>query len=277
MLNTNANKLKKMNPTQIADQAKNFELAQKVLRQMNRIVPLKYDALNPQNKSLAWGIFFKCLFKEYMEYLEDTSNDQRKPTPGKINVNRITISSKEYEELPKQYRGIFFKDGVNTYVLRENNLKLEDLLESARLLLPVIYKTRWADGDSKNNVKEPAFVSQKSIKAHFVDDRQMDAILKLINVFTQIDSITDFKNQENNQKIGARGIYSKYQNELTNKNRYLQAQRTINNAGDKGIQVLIQMVAPEQKSGLQVLAEYARRNYEPTRQRVIAEMVARVK
>jgi hypothetical protein len=124
-----------------------------------------YNSLNPQNKVLANGIFFKEFFYEYAANLNTNLNDTRiQPT---VYQKSEPLTVKDETELKK-------------------------LLENARQLIPVIYTTRWCEKQlvfKSETVKEPAFVPN-SLRARFVSNAQIGAVRKLHNIFEQVVNMT---------------------------------------------------------------------------------------
>lgn len=116
-----------------------------------------YNSLNPQNKVLVNGIFFKEFFHEYAASLNMNLNDKKiQPTIYQLSH---PLAVRDETELKK-------------------------LLGNVWEQIPVIYITK------KEN-KEPAFVSN-SLWARFVSDTQIDAVRKLHDMFNQVVNMTTF-------------------------------------------------------------------------------------
>ena len=317
----NSLKLKKLNPSDVVKNARNYNLfAEKALKKMqyamqHAVLPQTYESLNPQNQVLANGVFFNNLLNTYLSVLNVDFKDLRLQTKTAF-TNRPVISAKEYNKLPKIYRGIFMQYDYDNYVLRSNDdpyivlsikkghkAEAKSLLEYARILIPTIYKTKWrenapeltkAQHDKKwldrtisEHFIKPDFTEKNSLRAHFVSDMQIDTIQKLRDVFAKLGDITLLHQRYNIcyetapheyvYRPGAWYLYNEYKNELTQSNRYLNAQQAINTSNGKGIQTLIEASAPENRSGLQTLAEHAKCIHENARQRIVAKMQMRIK
>ena len=270
-----------------------------------------YRQLNPQNRMLTNGIFFKSLFDEYLAHLNINFDDIRLQTKTAYTIYPM-ISKQEYDTMPKRYRGIFMPYDSQHYVLHSNLIQphatvifvkqdkkkeLKELLESARILLPVIYKTqfrkhipqltqeeynkRWLNRTVASVCVEPAFVPQESISGQHISDQQIDALQRLCDIFTRIDDMTMSYKRDINSKIRSNAfrIYEEHQNELTQKNRYLDAQNAINRARKEttGLQELSTRAPKTEHAGIDVLLEQAQKNYADARQRIIAAIPGRTK
>ncbi len=285
----------------IPEEYKKNSLKTRLVTFLNEILDLNYRAyseevyqsLNPQNKVLANGIFFKEFFSEYVKNLGINLNDIRLQPETKFNT-RPMISKEEFESLAGRYRGVFMPYNSTHYVLRNHSApmqifsvnkkdrsKLIDSLDYARVLMPVVYTTKWSENTSEANetIKEPDFVPN-SISAHFVEDTQINAVQQLHKIFKEIVNMTQIYTRYNLlYNNGANDIYNEYQNELTGKNRYLNAQKAINDAKGEitGLQTLSDNAAESERDGINVLIEIAKENYANVRKQIIADVQSRVK
>lgn len=260
------------------------------------IFPNTYETLNPQNKVLMHGIFFKHLFDKYLELLQTEFNDVQLKIMSNEMDNRPKISKTEYNDMPKRYRGVFVPFGKDNYVLncqdeprpfftvkKSNRPELETLLDSAKMLIPVIYHTKWIDNNtgSKETLKAPYFTPKHSLKSHFVNDKQLSAIYNLGIIFRKIDQLTQIRVKEAiSERHGAVDIYNEYLNEFKHqKDRYTNAQNKINStqAETEGLQYLLDYAKEEEKSGIQVLLDIAKQNSEKKRAEIIAYIQKRVR
>jgi len=123
-----------------------------------------YDSLNPQNKVLVNGIFFK----EFFHNLKTSLNEKK-----------------------------HLKQNV---VLNEKELK--KLIDAAEQLIPLIYitqpyksNTTNQTGQTPEKATEPAYVPN-SLRARFVSDDQVNTVKKLHEIFTQIVNITAPENSK---------------------------------------------------------------------------------
>ncbi len=269
-----------------------------------------FETLNPQNKVLLNGIFFKNLFQEYLAHLAVNFDDLRIQTKTATKFSNI-ISKDEYTKMPKHYRGIFMPYDSQHYALNNNyetllctvfvkkqdKKELRKLLEYARILLPVVYKTQmrenipnlsekqseemWLNRTIALTVTRPAFMSHYSIKAQFVSDMQIDALQKLCDIFTKLDNLTQSHEYGLNTKISsnALNLYSEYRNELSNKDRYLNAQKALNKAKKEitGLQTLSDNAKESERDGINVLLELAQAKYAKVHQQIIADVKNRTK
>ena len=281
------------------------------------IKPYTYNELNAKNKVLANGIFFHTLFNEFLSYLNINFNDPYLKTGAGYTVRETISKSeyeqmpKKYRELFMQYDSEYYilRDNDAPFKIlsvekNANKKVLKDLLERARVLIPCVYTTKWRENQTPLNgaeiaakklngtiaetVTEPAFVPNKSFSGKFVSKQQKRVLNELREIFVAISDITKSYQRNYNKcyeiapgkylyKDSAFDIYKEYRDELTRKNRYLNAQKAINTAKGKGLQTLIQQAKPEERSGLQTLADVAKKNSESERQRIIADLMARTK
>lgn len=295
---SNASKLKKMDQTIVVHNMKNcsYIAAQAWEKTLSKIYPNYYEDLNPQNKVLFYGIFFNQLFSEYMTFLNIKFDDIQLRIIANQHHTLPTIDVTEYRNMPKRYRGVFTLTDSDTYSLRLPNEsrpaitfketdkgKLETLLDYARKLIPVIYKTKWIDPTEGKGIKEPDFYKNFSLSAYFVQDKQMFAIDELNKTFKKIDDITKTYKTTiaiNKHRHGATDIYNEYRNELTNKNRYLNAQKALTETQKtetNGLKELLNHVDEKDRSGIQTLIEYANRNPEKIRRQIIANLKSLMK
>jgi Zn-finger nucleic acid-binding protein len=324
----NSLKLRELNPNDVVRKAGDFDsYAADALYDTNKaFAPQRktYESLNPKNKVLANGIFFNNLFNAYMSILNADFKDLRLQTKTAF-TDRVMISASEYKALPKQIRGLFMQYDYDNYVLHSNDephyvlsvkqkdkAELRSLLEKARILLPVIYKTKWRENapeltQEEHNKKwlnrtigrhftEPD-IAPNSLRSRFVSDIEIDAIEKLRAIFVRLGEITTIhkcdqvcyektpkdkkvareEDREYIYKPTAATLYKEYKDGLTQQGRYLRAQHAIDRVSAKGITTLVQVSAPENRSGLLALAEYTKRNYGPARQQIINDMRSRIK
>ena len=212
------------------------------------------------------------------------------------------ISKEEYGKMPKRYRGVFIPFDRGHYVLhtqdevrpvvstrKTDRQKLEFLLDYARKLIPVIYHTKWVDFSTQHDlkdVKKPDFYDKHSLVAKFVSNKQLETITKLRKIFVDIDDITRIYMKEilinkydNMSRHGAIDIYMEYQNELTQKNRYANAQNAINDtiAECTGLQYLAEQASEKDRSGIQVLIDRAKQDSTNVREQIIANLKSRTK
>ena len=296
----NASKLKKMHPAEYARQIENYNMISTIaFHKMNgAIQPENYETLNPQNQVLAHGIFFKNLMAKYLAYLNINFNDPWLQT-GARYANSPMLSAEEYEKLPKIYRSIFVPYDATHYILHthrdtvltvsaEHKQQLKILLEHARILIPVIYKTEHRDNalelsESEINQKwltrtlgdamtKVAFVPN-SRSAKRVSDQQIDAIEKLRTIFREIDNISIMWSEHRDVKPSATYLYGTYQNELTRSNRYLRAQNEIKSVRS-GIKELAAHAPESERAGIMALYENAEPQYNTIRQKVISGIKA---
>ena len=294
---SNADKLKNMNPTDFILELQNCAfIADTALKEtQSQITPDTYKTLNPRNQVLANGIFFKNMFHKYIEFLDIKLNDVQLQIISNETNDFPKISKEEYNKMPKRYRGVFIPFDRGHYVLhsqdevrpvvstrKTDRQKLEFLLDYARKLIPVIYQTKWIDFSTQHDlkdVKKPDFYDKHSLVAKFVSNRQLETVTKLRKIFMDIDDITRIYMKEilinkydNMSRHGAIDIYNEYQNELTNKNRYTNAQNAINNAKAEksGLEYLVQNAYQDDKKGLEILLKRAVKNYEIDRNKIIA-------
>lgn len=294
---SNADKLKNMNPTDFVLELQNCAfIADTALKEIqSQITPDTYQTLNPRNQVLANGIFFKNMFYKYIEFLDikllfKELNDVQLQIISNETNDFPKISKEEYNKMPKRYRGIFIPFDKEHYVLhtqdearpvvstrKTDRLKLE-------FLLAVIYSTKWIDISKQHDlkdVKKPDFYNKHSLVAKFVTNNQLETITKLRKIFMEIDDITRIYMKEilinkydNMYRHGAIDIYNEYQNELTNKNRYTNAQNAINyaKAETSGLEYLVQNAHQDDKKDLEILLERAVKNYEIDRNKIIASI-----
>ena len=296
---SNADKLKNMNPTDFVLELQNCAfIADTALKEtQSQITPDTYKTLNPRNQVLANGIFFKNMFHKYIEFLDIKLNDVQLQIISNETNDFPKISKEEYNKMPKRYRGVFIPFDRGHYVLhtqdevrpvvstrKTDRQKLEFLLDYARKLIPVIYHTKWIDISTQHDlkdVKKPDFYAKHSLVAKFVSNRQLETVTKLRKIFMDIDDITRIYMKEilinkydNMSRHGAIDIYNEYQNELTNENRYTNAQNAINNAKAEksGLEYLVQNAYQDDKKGLEILLKRAVKNYETDRNKIIASI-----
>lgn len=294
---SNADKLKNMNPTDFVLELQNCAfIAYTALKEtQSQITPDTYQTLNPRNQVLANGIFFKNMFHKYIEFLDikllfKELNDVQLQIISNETNDFPKISKEEYNKMPKRYRGVFIPFDKEHYVLhtqdearpvvstrKTDRLKLE-------FLLAVIYSTKWIDISKQHDlkdVKKPDFYNKHSLVAKFVTNNQLETITKLRKIFMEIDDITRIYMKEilinkydNMYRHGAIDIYNEYQNELTNKNRYTNAQNAINyaKAETSGLEYLVQNAHQDDKKDLEILLERAVKNYEIDRNKIIASI-----
>ena len=235
------------------------------------------------------------MFHKYIEFLDIKLNDVQLQIISNETNDFPKISKEEYNKMPKRYRGVFIPFDKGHYVLhiqdevrpvvstrKTDRQKLEFLLDYARKLIPVIYSTKWIDISTQHDlkdVKKPDFYAKHSLVAKFVSNNQLETITKLRKIFMDIDDITRIYMKEtlinkydNMSRHGAIDIYNEYQNELTNKNRYTNAQNAINNAKAEksGLEYLVQNAYQDDKKGLEILLKRAVKNYEIDRNKIIA-------
>ena len=165
----------------------------------------RYCFSNPQGKVLMHGIIYKALFNIYMEYIKKSFDSVLLADIQKqYNKDKIIIDFISYYELPKKYRGIFVQYDKDNYILnipynnmniaynKKNKTKLEQLLERAKMLIPVIYREPTPDIDFGGTFKvyENPFYVPDSKTAQRVSDEQINAILDLHDIFVEISKIT---------------------------------------------------------------------------------------
>ena len=207
--------------------------------------------------------------------------------------------------MPKRYRGVFTPLDSEHYVLhsqdearpvvstrKSDKQTLEELLDYARILIPRIYKTKWqlnTDTSEKRIAKKvtaPDFVQKYSLASRLVSDNQINTINKLRDIFLHIDNITNIYVKEilvnrydGMTRHGAIDVYMEYQNELTQKNRYANAQNAINNtiAEYTGLQYLAEQADEKDRSGILALIDHAKQNDINVRKQIIANLKKRTK
>jgi len=304
---SNASKLNNMNPTNFILELQSCAfIADKALTETkSTISPNKYETLNPQNQVLANGIFFKNMFDKYLEFLDRKLNDKQLQTLSNQTNDFPKISTEEYKKMPKRYRGVFTQFDNEHYVLhiqdearpvvstrKSDKQILEELLDYARILIPRIYRTKWqlnTNASEKRIAKKvtaPDFVQKYSLSSRLVSDNQINTINKLRDIFLHIDRITNIYVKEilvnrydGMTRHGAFDIYNEYQNELTQKNRYANAQNAINNtiAEYTGLQYLAEQADEKNRSGILVLIDHAKQNSVNIRKQIIANLKKRTK
>ena len=300
---SNASKLNKLQP---ADFAKSLDscymIATMAANKMNSAMyPNKYADLNPQNQVLAHGIFFKKLLEKYTSYLIINFNDPWTQT-GTRYTNRPMITKAEFEKMPKRYRSIFTKYDSTHYILHEhkdtiltvvaaNKEQLKRLLYNARMTIPLIYnieprenvpqmtdkehEQKWLNRTLGSAFMKPAFVPN-SLSAQHVSDKQMDTIYKLRDIFRELNGISCTWSQKRKSTHCAADIYTQYKNELTQKNRYLNAQKTIKSVRD-GLLELSRRAPESEHNGIISLYERLEPKYTAVRKKVITDIQNRTK
>ena len=142
-----------------------------------------YSEENAQNRVLMHGILFKTLFNMYLNHFKKGFDNiflEMDSLSDDCKVERISLFYQQYYQLPKRYRGIFVQYDADSYVLnvphadmiigynKKNAKKLEALLLRAKMLIPVIYKTKTKSSMGTTDLRralkiatyeEPAFVS----------------------------------------------------------------------------------------------------------------------
>lgn len=307
----NARKLKDLTPRTIASEIQNYSIIAKMaLADTESEISVvhidfmgtpvsyanSYEKLNPQNKVLAHGIFFKKLYEKYMAYLIVNFNDPWAQT-GTRYANRPMITKAEFQKMPKRYRSIFAQYDATHYVLREhkdiiltvasaNKEQLKGLLYNARMTIPLIYnieprenvpqmtdkehEQKWLDRTLESTFMKPAFVLD-SLSAQHVSDQQIKTIYKLRDTFRDIDAISYMWTNERDNTHRAADIYAQYMNELSHKNRYDL------NSETRGLQTLYDNAPESERSGIVVLIKHAQENYAKKRQQMISNAQSRVK
>lgn len=268
----------------------------------------KFKHLNPQNIVLINGIFFKNLFHEYMAHLNINFNDAWLQTKMAYADALPMVSKTEYENMPRRYRGIFTPYDSTHYVLHSNyniffnvifakkqdKTELKKLLEHARILIPMVYQTKcreeipqlnsaehdqmWCTRTIADAVTTPAFTPQRRFAGKRVSKQQIDALQKLCDIFTKIDVLTQSYSCNLNTKISSNAIriYDEYRNELSQSNRYLNAQKTINSVRN-GLSELSIRAPESERSGIAVLYEHLEPEFNIVRKKVINDMRNRIK
>ena len=217
-----------------------------------------YKKEPPKNQILMHAAVFKELFNTYMEHLSVSYNTVDYGMQAKEFDFRPKITKEQFKNIPERFRGIFVPLDKKHYVLntgfqnplilprKSHELELNNLLKRAQKLIPVVYKTRKeftktedypVDGyaeakETYSTIEEVPDTVKKSISAYFVTQKQLDAIKELQDIFQRLNEITRIiyhhrfsiaKSHENLQEI-----YHEYENELTQKNRFLRVQEKIN-------------------------------------------------
>ena len=174
-----------------------------------------YTEYSPKNQVLLHGIMYNSLYNTYASFLKSS----RRPDKN----NQTIIDATEYNKIPKRYRSIFVKFDDNHYILNTANTtitvaynKVEQLLNRAKALIPVIYKESAQPDENIGGILEiyysPAFVKD-SFSANFVTDKEIDAIRKLHDIFVEISKITlpaiDIKQNEHSVALD---LYQEYKN-----------------------------------------------------------------
>ncbi len=208
-----------------------------------------------------------------------------------------TISKTEYQQMPKRYRGIFAPKDKDNYILhtqdepralvtvkKSDELALDILLEHAVVNISEIYRTKPIDirplskkkrHDLNKNLdkiaKEPYFSDKRAIPAKFISNKKMAAIDALQKTFSEIDNMTRLyvkeiliQKYDNFPRHGAIDVYNEYRNELTNKNRYANAQNDINTIKvyKDSLTELLNNADEKHRDCLQVMIEKANRKYQ---------------
>lgn len=253
----NAYKLRNMNPTNFVRNTQNCTfVATKALNETKQTVCSKtYKKLNPQNKALACGVFFQNLFTNYLKYLNINLQEPVLKAQKEYISNFTKISDIEYNLMPKRYRELFIKQNKSNYILREHDepleitnvftakksdiKELEQLLLNAKILIPLVYKTRWVDvpaknGSPKTTVSELDFAPKYSLSAQFVKSQKLETIQKLYTIFQRIDDLTlayqrpeyrlEYRHKKLCQRYGARDLFAEYQKEQEQKNKFIRMQ-----------------------------------------------------
>ena len=275
---SNASKMNDMNPEKFLLELQDCAfIADSALKETkSAIFPYTYKTLQPKNKVLANKIFFKNMFSKYMEFLDRKLDNEELQKLSNETNDFPKISTEEYKKRPKRYRGIFTPFDKEHYVLRSqdearpvvstnksNKDKLEHLLEYA------------------NTLTEKLKISYGKLFLKFVSKKQFNTVAELHKTFMAIDDITRIYMKEilvnkydDMARHGAIDVYMEYQNELTNKNRYTNAQNAINNAKAEksGLEYLAQNAYQDDKKGLEILLKRAVKNYEIDRNKIIASI-----
>ena len=307
----NARKLKDLTPRTIASEIQNYSIIAKMaLAETESEISVvhidfmgtpvsyanSYEKLNPQNKVLAHGIFFKKLFEKYKSFLIINFNDPWTQT-GTRYANRPMITKAEFQKMPKRYRSIFAQYDATHYVLREhkdtiltvasaNKEQLKGLLYNARMTIPLIYniksrenapvlsekehEQKWLNRTLESTFMKPAFVSDADAKR--VNNQQINTIYKLRNIFREIDGISLMWTQERDNTHCAADIYAQYLNELSQKNRYLNMSKETS-----GLKALYDNAPENERDGIAVLIKRAKEQNAIKRQQMITNAQIRVK
>ena len=85
------------------------------------------------------------------------------------------------------------------------------------------------------------------------------------------------KSCRNFDRHGAIDIYNEYLNELTHKNLYLNAQKSINAIKPTGLQELLEHTDNKERDGINVLIDRAQEKYAKVRQQIITDVKNRVR
>ena len=281
----NSSKLKQMHPAKFVQQAGACDkIAVAALRETKEILlPDTYETLKPQDKLLANGIFFEIFFEKYKHLL---NAEQKNKSQG----NNISVA--EYKSMPKRYRGVFVPKDSESYVLHNNWLstkiistknkqKVKGLLSYADRFIPAI-SPAVAEMKAKGHpiadkIDDSMFAPKHSLSAYFVSNLQMCALEEVQKTFVNICAISAIYNIENFNRHGAIYIYNEYLNELTHKNRYLNAQKAINALKPTGLQELLNCADDKERDGINVLIERAQEKYAKVRQQIITDVKNRVK
>ena len=283
----NSSKLKQMHPAKFVQQAGACdEIAVAALRETKEILlPDTYETLKPQDKLLANGIFFEIFFEKYRYLL----NAKQK---NKLQGNDISVE--KYKNMPKRYRGIFVPKDSENYVLHNNWLpstiistksknknKVKSLLEHADRFIPAI-SPAIAEIKAKghpiaDNIDDSTFAPKHSLSAYFVNNLQMCALEEVQKTFVNICAISAMYSIENFNRHGAIDVYNEYLNELTHKNLYLNAQKSINAIKPTGLQELLNHTNSKETDGINVLIDLAQEKYAKVRQQIITDVKKRVK
>ena len=243
----------------------------------------KFKRLDQQDIILINGIFFKNLFYEYMSHLNINFNDAQLQTKMAYATTLPMISKTEYENMPRRYRGIFTPFDSMHYVLHSNyNLffniifakkhnknELKELLERAHNLISMVYPTTPDKDNTHAKSKEINKTREK------VSKQQIDTLQKLCDIFTKIDALTQSYSCNLNTKISSDAIriYDEYRNELSQSNRYMNAQNKINKAHKEidGLTELYNRAKESERDGIAFLVTKANNQYKAIRQQIITD------
>ena len=201
-----------------------------------------YTDTNPQNQVLMHGILFDALLNMYLIHFKKCfDNILLSDFRDNNTINKkVIIDFIEYNNLPKRYRGIFVQYDSDHYVLnvpyknmvmtynKKDKAKLKKLLLRAKMLIPVIYKTKKTVPDMDFGgmlqfyehamPESPAFVSD-SADAKRVTDEQLKTIHELHDIFVEIAKIT--LPVETKVKTEACDVYYEYKREQEQKGAVL--------------------------------------------------------
>ena len=236
-----------------------------------------YKKLNPINKLLFHAAFFYSMVNEYKKLLKPKYL---------LQTELPLISNAEYQNMSKIYRGAFTPYDENHYILRSHstlcpktflslNKKTTQLFKRA---IHIINMIQYEIADKKHDpdsmiplfTDDPkcnsAFINWAYLPEQFgivpVERKRIKTLEILYATFTEIDKnlsfhenrivVNDYKKDPIKNRHGAWDIYIEYQNELTQKNFFINRQEKINAAKKEKKNALTQITKSLKKQPYKV-------------------------